>query len=166
MVKKVVMGLFVLFVLFSWFVNTCFAVGQAEADLALEEAEKDLSSAYVSVAEADGAGANVSELLVRLELAGTLLAEANNAYRVGDYERAYSLAVNCSDAVNGVVSDALSLKSEAEEAYNQGLFFNACVSSVGLSLLFVLSLFGWMFLRKKYFRRILEMKPEVEDAAE
>ncbi|MGQ9640605.1 MAG: hypothetical protein ACUVUF_00585 [Candidatus Bathycorpusculaceae bacterium] len=137
-------------------------MGQADVDQMLAEAENALVSAYVSVADANSVGANVSQLLVKLEYAGALLAEANNAYRVGDYERAFSLAINCSDAVNNVVQDALTLKSKAEEAHGQKMLFTAGVSSACLSVLFVLSLFGWRFLKKAYLKRVLEMKPEVE----
>jgi len=160
MLRKIALC-FVLFILFSCFVRACFAVGQADANQMLAEAENAVVSAYVSVAEADGAGANVSQLLVKLEDAGALLAEAQNSYRVGDYERAFSLAMNCSDAVNNVVQDALALKSETEEAQGQKLLFTAGVSSACLSVLFVLSLFGWRFLKKVYLKRVLEMKPEV-----
>lgn len=164
--KKTIVCFFVLFVLFSWFVHTYFAAGQIEAEQMLAKAENDLVSAYASVAEADRVGADVSELLVKLGLAEVLLAEADNAYRVGDHEKAYSLAMNCSDAVNNVVYDALALKSEAEEAYSQRLLFSAVVSGLGLSVLFVLSLFGWRLLKKRYLKQVLKMRPEVEGEAE
>ena len=160
MLRKIALC-FVLFVLFSWFVHACFAVGQADANQMLAEAENALVSAYVSVAEANSVGANVSQLLVKLEDAGALLAEAQNSYRVGDYERAYLLALNCSNTVDNVVQEALTLKSETEEAQGQKLLFTAGVSSACLSVLFVLSLFGWRFLKKAYLKRVLEMKPEV-----
>jgi hypothetical protein len=129
----------------------------------LAKAENDLSSAYASVADAEGVGANVSDLLTRLGSAGTLLAEAQNSYRVGDYEKAYLLAISCSDTVNNMVNEALTLKLGTEETYRQRLFFNAGVSSIGLSVLFVLSLFGWRFLRREHLKRVLELKPEVEE---
>jgi len=157
---------FVLFFLvFSWFVQACFAVDKVDADGALIDAENVLASAYVAVAEAKRAGANVSELLVKLDFAGTLLADAYNAYRLGDYDEAYLYATNCSGKVNGIVSEAASLKLEAENAYSEKLFSTEVLSSVGLCLLFVLSLFGWRFLKKKYLKRVLEMKPEMEAEA-
>lgn len=163
---KFTVALFVLLALFSCFLHVCYAVDQAEVEETLVKAESELISAYTSVAEAEIAGANVSELLVRLDLAGSLLAEAKNSCRIGDYEgAAYLLAVNFSDVVSGVLDYASDLKSEAEEAYSRELLFNVGISSVGLSFLFVLSLFGWRFLKKAYLRRALGMKPEVEDEA-
>ena len=148
---------FVMFILlFSWFAHVCFA---DKAEKALIDAENDLASAYVAVAEAEKAGANVSELLVKLRFAGTLLAEAYNTNRTGDYDKAYSFAINCSEGVNGIVDEALSLKLEVGNAYDGRLFMRTAVSSVALSVLFVLSLFGWRFLKRRYLKRVLRMKP-------
>lgn len=161
MVKCKILICFVVFVLFfSWFVQVCFADAD-EAEEALIDAEEGLASAYVVVAEAEDAGANVSELVVKLEFAGALLAEAYNSNRTGDYDEAYSLAVDCSECVNGVVDEALGLKLEAENVYRGRLFVTAAVSSAALCVFFVLSLFGWRFLKGRYFKRVLGMKPEV-----
>jgi hypothetical protein len=165
MIKKIATCLFMLFILFSCFVHACFAIGQPDAEEMLIKAENDLSSAYDSVAEADFAGANISDLLNKLGLAGDLLADANNSYRVGNYEKAYLFAMNCSDTVHNIVYEASTLKSDAEKAYSQKLMFNVWVSSIGLSVLFVLSLFGWRFLKKKFLKQVLEMKPQVEGGA-
>ncbi len=165
MVKKTLVFLFMLVVLFSCSVNSCFAVSQVEAEQMLAKAENDLALAYTSVAQAECVGVNVSELLVKLEMAGVFLAEARNFYRVGDYEKAYLLAINCSETVSGVALDASSLRFEAEKAYSERLFVTAAVSSVGLSVLFVLSLFGWRFLKNWFLKRALKMRPEVRDNA-
>lgn len=145
--------------------HACFAFSSDEAREAIRNAENGLDSAYISVNEAERAGADISELLTKLVYAGDLLAEANNFYRMGNYEMAFYLACNCSEVSQGVNSEAQFLKLKAEEAYNERLLFTAGISSVGLSLLFVLSLFGWRFLRRWYVRRVLKMKPEVEDTA-
>jgi len=152
---------FMFILLFSWFVHVCFAVDKAAVDGALIDAENDLASAYVSVAEAEDGGADVSELMVKLEFAASLLSDAGNSYRLGDYDKAYSYAVNCSNTVNGIISEASSLIEEAEQVYKERLFATVAMSSAGLGVLFVLSLFAWRFLKKKYFKRVLEMKPEV-----
>jgi len=162
MVKYKSVVCFVVFIfIFSQFIDACFAADRATTDEALVDAESDLVSAYVTVGEAEQVGANVSELLVKLKSAGDLLADAYNVYRQGDYDKACSYAMNCSYGVNGIASEATGLKSDAEASYSERLFVTAAVSSVGLSLLFVLSLFGWRFLKKRYLQGILKMKPEV-----
>jgi len=94
-------------------------------------------------------------------LAGELLAKAYNAYRLGEYDAAYSYASNCSSSISEIVSNATDLKQKAETAYDNRLFYTAAVSILALSLLFVLSLFGWRFLKEQYLKRVLGMKPEV-----
>lgn len=158
---KVSTCFFLSFLMISFFIQGCSAIDQSVADEALVNAENVLASAYVAVAEAENAGVNISEFLVRLEVAGKLLADANNTYRIGDYDKAYLYAINCSDTVSGIVFEALILKSEAEELYSRNLLLAGAFSSFSLSVLLVLSLFGWRFLKNRYFKRVLGMKPEV-----
>jgi hypothetical protein len=55
------------------------------------------------------------------------------------------------------------MKLEAEKTRSERLFFTASLSSIGLSALFVASLFGWRLLKRKYVKRVLGMKPEVRE---
>lgn len=139
----------------------CFAVSQAEASAAVENAEQNLNSAFVAVAEAEAAGADVSALLDRLSSAGDSLSEARHAFSIGAYETAYSFAVACSSAVDGIALDAASLKVKAEEAKREALVSTVLWSSVGLILLSVFGVVGWRMLEKWYFKRVLDLKPGV-----
>jgi len=158
---KVSTCFFLSFLMISFFIQGCSAIDQSVADESLVNAENVLASAYVAVAEAENAGVNISEFLVRLEVAGKLLADANNTYRIGDYDKAYLYAINCSDTVSRIVFEALILKSEAEELYSRNLFLAGAFSSFSLSVLLVLGLFGWRFFKNRYLKRVLGMKPEV-----
>ncbi|MBS7633147.1 hypothetical protein KEJ15_05970, partial [Candidatus Bathyarchaeota archaeon] len=59
-------------------VHSCCAVDKPEADAALKEATDNMASAYSAVAEAENAGADISELLTDLESAAAKLAKAYN----------------------------------------------------------------------------------------
>lgn len=144
--------------------HTCFAMDEIEARGLLSQAEQDLTGAYAAVAAAKTAGANVSALIGELDEAGGLLARGNGLLGVGDYGNASLLAVQCSFTVLGVVDAAETLKVEAEARSRDSFFMSAAVSSVGLSVLFVLSLLGWNFFKKRFFRQVLDMKPEVGGA--
>ena len=150
-----------LVLLLSFPLQNCFGIDRIVVDQALSGAENALASCYVAVADAERAGANASDLTFRLNLAGELLAKAYNAYRLGEYDAAYSYASNCSSSISEIVSNATDLKQKAETAYDNRLFYTAAVSILALSLLFVLSLFGWRFLKEQYLKRVLGMKPEV-----
>ena len=134
--------------------------GSDDVVLRISGAESAVGQAYVAVSEAEGAGANVSGLVAKLNEAGELLARANTAFRAGDSANADSLVGQCLVSVDGIVVDAKALKGQAESAGQSRLFLTVALSSVGLSVLFVVSLFAWRFLKWRYIKRVLGMKPE------
>jgi hypothetical protein len=119
-----------------------------------------LTDVYPSTDE-EQAVQNVTQLVIRLQVAGDLLDDAHNAYRIGDYDTAYSSASNCSSEALGIASQAASLKVQAEQASSNALFFTVTLSSVVLSVFFVLSLLGWRFLKNRYEKRVLGLRPEL-----
>jgi len=153
----------VLFLFVVQFVPLCFAVSSDEAGEAVKTAEQDLSSAFMAVAETEVAGANVSVLLDKLNAAGVFLSEAHSTFSAGNYESAFSSAVACSSAVEGVVGDAARLKMDVEVASVESLFLTTAGSVIGVGLVLILGFIGWRFLKRRYFRRVLEMKPKVVD---
>jgi hypothetical protein len=159
---SVAICLIMLMLLAVWLVPCCFAVDASGANAAIGQAERDLGSAYVAVAEAESAGADASALLNKLGSGGDFLSEAYAVFRVGDYGSASVLALKCSNAVEGVAGDATLLKTDAERAHRENFFFSVAVSIVGLVLLLVFGLLGWSLIKKRYFRRVLDMKPQVE----
>ena len=142
----------------------CFAVDAVEATSAINQAELSLNSAFVAVAKADDAGADVAKLLDKLDAAGDFLSEAHIEFRAGDYEDASLLAVECSSTVEGLATEADLLRAGAERTKTDNLLLTVVGSGAGLVLLLVLGIEGWRVLKKRYFKRSLEMKPEVEEA--
>lgn len=153
----------VMFLFVVKFAPLCIAVSSDEAGEAVKTAERDLGSAFMAVAEAEGAGANVSVLLDKLNAGGVFLSEAHSAFSAGNYESAFSSALACSSAVEGVVGDAARLKIAAEVASVANIFLTTTGSVIGLALVLILGFVGWRFLKRRYFRRVLEMKPKVVD---
>ena len=145
-------------------VPACFGVDAVEATDAVGQAEVSLNLAFVAVAEAEVAGAEVVGLLERLEVAGDFLSEAHVAFRSGDYEAASLLAVECGNVVEGVVAEAGRLETVADLAKIDNLFLTMFWSGFGLVLLVIFGVVGWMILKNRYFERVLEMRPEVEEA--
>jgi hypothetical protein len=152
------------FVFAAGFVPACFAVDVVGATTAINQAEVNLNSAFMAVAEADGEGAYVENLLGDLEVAGDLLSEAHVAFRSGDYESAGVLATECEQTTDGVVEEASRLQAFAERTRTDTLLFTSFLSGLGLVVLLILGIIGWKVLKERYFERVLEMKPEVEEA--
>jgi hypothetical protein len=161
--KDVAVCVAMLLVMLIWFVPMCFAVDGSEASGAIDQAERDLNTAYIEVAEADSAGADVSVLLNELNVAWVYLSGANAAFNAGDFENAVMLAANCSDAVRGIASEAVNLTSYAEGAHFTAVLSAIFVSIFGVVFVVVFGLFGWRFLRRKYFREFLDKRPTVND---
>jgi hypothetical protein len=144
-------------------VPICFAVDAVEATEEINQAELSLNLAFEAAADAHDAGASVDGLLENLDDAGDLLSAAHAAYRSGDYEIASLNAVKCRNAVEGLVAEAGQLEAEAARIKSYNLLFTVFFSIFGLILVLVLGIIGWRVLKKHYFKRILEMRPELEE---
>jgi hypothetical protein len=153
---------FVVLTLVAGVVPACYGVDSFEAIQELHMAELRLNSAFAAVANAQDAGADVGVLLGDLEVAGNFLAEAHLAFRSGNYDSASSLATSCETAIDGVIAEANRLGANAENAKTDSLILTGLFSGIGLTLLVVFGVVGWIILKKRFFDRVLEMKPEVE----
>jgi len=153
--------LFVLILAVIQFIPTGFAVSSDEAIDVLNVAERDLSSAFIMVAEAENAGADASQLLIKLGNAGNFLSEAYASFKSGDYDAASSLALECSNTIALIAGDAAGLKADAKKAYFDRITSTLVMSVAGVCLVLVFGLVGWRFLKRRYFKRVLDMKPKL-----
>jgi len=136
-----------------------------EADADINEASLNLNLAFVAVAAAEDAGADVEGFLVQLEVAGDFLSQAHLALRDMNYEDASSLAAECSKEVEGLGSEATQLATKTKREKIDNLILTVVGSGIGLILLFILGSMGWVVVRGRYYRGIFEMKPEVEESS-
>lgn len=143
----------------------CFGGGE-EASSAISSAEDALKQAFVAVCDAEKSGANVSSLIVKLNEAEKLLAEAELAYRNVDLDGAVSKAEACHAIANGVFVDALDLKDLAL-IDGRVRFSNTVIFSLIGVVVFVAGLIlAWMLFKSFYYRKMLKMKPEVASDVE
>src|SRR4030043_1642739 len=159
-VKLTVSAIIVFLALALTFSYSAHAYTSDEATSKIAEADSKILQAFSAVTDATEAGANVSSLALRLNEAGGLLAKANVVFRSGDYDNATLLAEQSISLVDGVVQEAGSFKTMAESERLSRLGWAALLASVGLSLLFVVSLIGWRFVTIRCFRGVLLRKPE------
>lgn len=140
--------------------RTCFALGD-EVLLAINEADGKLRVAFEGVFEAEKAGANVSGLIGKLNEAGRILAEAESAYRVGDFSEAMALARECSVLAEDILSQASSLRERAVANAERVFWRNLTISIFGAAAFLVVLFFAWGWFKRAYVKRMLNMKPEV-----
>jgi hypothetical protein len=111
--------------------------------------------------DAERAGANVSGLILRLNEAGGILAEAEMALGNGDSSEAASKAGQCIGIAESVKSDADVLKASALEKAQTVFWTSLTFSVVGIVVFVVVLMLVWRWFKGGYVRRMLGMKPEV-----
>ena len=136
------------------------ASGENVAASAIDGAEAVMVSAYEAVWDAEQIGANVSGLLVRLNVAGENLVNAHIWYGLGDFENATRFANLCYDIGDEVRNEAYELKSEVQGSWVGDLWLRMTISIVGVVSVVFLSFLVWRVFRRRYHKRALGMEPE------
>jgi hypothetical protein len=127
----------------------------------LQTASNALERAFNVVLGAEKAGGNVTQLLVKLNTAGVLLAEAQNAYNSGNTTNVSFIADNVRQIADQVNSDAVNLRN-ASVLNSQNSFWLTLVFSVVGAVVFGVSLFiVWRRFKRDFIKKLLGSKPEV-----
>jgi hypothetical protein len=132
--------------------------------LEVADAEEALVLAYDSVLEAEEAGANVSTLLDMLNAGEEYLAEAYVHLRLGDSEGAVHLAGFCVQVVDDVGVEAILLREEAVRSERADVLVRVFGSAVGVVVVVVSAFLLWGFFKRRYYEKVLKMRPEVSDS--
>jgi len=151
----------VILVLVSTIAGTSSSNCADAAALAIARAEDNVSSAYQAVRDAEGAGANISGLLTKLNEAGKLLAKANISCRAGNFENATLFADASTEIANSIKIEAYRTRDLA--LYQELLRFQYTLTASILSIVAILfiSFTTWRFFKRYYCKRILKLKPEM-----
>jgi hypothetical protein len=133
---------------------------EEEVSSAIGKAEDALKLAFRAVLEAEEAGADVSHLIFKLNMACADLVGAKNAYRAGNFSDAFIKVEQCSALVDGVIREASNLRNaafvEAKSTFLSTLIFSVACTAIFLVLLTLI----WSLFRRYYIRKLLKAKPE------
>jgi len=159
---KLLLALFMILQFAGFFAVKVSAQGMEDAESAINDAKTMLASAFKAVKGAEISGANVTFLSEKLTYAGRHLTSAFLLCKAQNFSLAESNAVIC-------YSIAQSAKGEAEElmGYPAGFerfqYFSWGVVAYIISLSFISggSIVSWELFKKRYFRKVMEMQPEV-----
>jgi hypothetical protein len=152
-----------LFSLFSVSVPWVSATDGDVVPLEVAEAEEALVSAYEVVLEAKEAGANVSGLLDKLNVGSEYLAEAYAYVRLGDFESAGRFVGLCVEVVDDVGDEAVLLRDEAVRLEKEDFSVRVLGSAVGVIIVVVGGFVIWELFKRRYYEKVLGLKPEVSD---
>ena len=127
----------------------------------VENVEKTVVEAYGAVFEAESVGADVSELLERLNTAGEYLALARMSLRTENIENAMGNASLSMEALDGLIEEAGFLRDKVIRESGERSWMAIGGSVVGVVAVICCSWMSWNWFKKRYHRRTLEMRPEV-----
>jgi hypothetical protein len=128
------------------------------------DVEDGIVAAYKAVLEAEEAGADVSALLERLNVAGEYWALALVCLRTGDVECTAGNTELSVEALDGLVEDAEVLREEATRKSVEHMWIALGGSIGGVVAVVCGGWLGWKWFKQRYHRRALAMKPEVVEA--
>jgi len=143
-----------------------FGANETDAVAAIAAVEEKIIPCYNAVLEAESFDVNVSSFLVRLNVAGGFLADAEMCYRNGNFSGAVYFAGLASESLSGLESEAVELTNSAEVERSQKLSWTIVGSAFGVFLVVFFGFLGWGYVRNHYVRKVLKMKPEVSGVDE
>ncbi len=131
----------------------------------IELANSSINQAFISALDAEKAGANVTRLLLKLNKAGELLAEAENAYLSGNLTIVISKAESAILLAEEVNDDALRLRDVALVESQNNYWLTLVFSVVGAFAFSIALLIVWRQFKRARINN-LGYEPEVvEDAS-
>jgi CHASE3 domain sensor protein len=127
----------------------------------LQVANNAVEQAFNAVLDAEKAGANVTDLLVQLNNAAGILAQAENSYRTGDSNTAAAQADSVLPIAQEVTTAAQNAKQTALISSQNAFWSNIAFTVIGV-FVFVLALFlVWRWFKRRYVNNVYQAKPEV-----
>jgi hypothetical protein len=130
-------------------VNLSSASSISDASSSITQVEQRINACYSAAADAEKAGANVTSLLSVLDQAGMNLSKAQLAFQNGDFDSAYTIAVQTNTTLNGFESQADSLKNTAAQQGVANFDVNVVGSTVAAIAVIVIGLLIWSYLKNR-----------------
>jgi hypothetical protein len=117
---------------------------------AISSAKNTILNCYNAAKDAEVAGANISVLVDTLNVAGSLLSQAEFSYTKRDFEAALNFAVQSQNSLNNFIAKANALRETATQQQNQDFLINVVGSIIGTIAVIVAGFAVWLFLKRKY----------------
>jgi hypothetical protein len=131
----------------------------------IASADSAVQMAFENVLSAQNAGANVTSLIDRLNVAGDLLTEAENEQKSDSSINVTTKANNALVIANQVNADAIDLLNTRSVNSKNNFWLTISFSIVGGCIFVILLAFAWKHFKWRFINKLLEMKPEVVEGA-
>lgn len=161
--KKQVLTRIIVTIALVAFLSLWFApsISASEETISIETANASINNAFVNVLEAKKAGGNVTDLLIRLDTAGDLLAKAENTLKSGSTANVTASAESARQIANQINDDAIKLRNSSLAPSEFNNWITIAFSAIGVTVFTIVLLVVWKLFKRRYMNRLLGMKPEV-----
>ncbi len=160
--KFLMVTLVVLLALGSWVLIRDNIFAQTDTAVSkLQAADNAVGQAFHSVLDAEKAGGNVTPLLVELNNAGALLAEAQNAYNSGNSTNVTSIAESVQQMADKVNLEAIKLRNVSLAESQNGVLLTVAFSVVGAVVFGLCLLFVWRRFKRAFTKKMLDAKSDM-----
>jgi hypothetical protein len=149
------------FILYSVLQFSAHGADYREVTTTISEAEQAMAAGFEAALDAERAGANVSSLLARLNEGGEYLSAARVAFGNGNHSEADRLSGLANEVGVQVESDAFGLEADAINAAFNRFRLYVAGSALAMATVVIATLLAYKLIKKRYFKRLLKMKPEV-----
>jgi hypothetical protein len=142
----------------------CIYPAAAQTDRAaskLEMAQTRVNQAFVAVLDAEKAGANITDLLVQLNIAQGILAQAENSNRIGDINATTNYADSVIPLTQQVTGAAQNAKQVALVSSQNAFLSTIALAVIGAIVFVLILLLVWRKFKQYYIKNLSEAKPEV-----
>jgi hypothetical protein len=129
----------------------------------LQVANTRVNQAFSAILEAEKAGANITDLLVKLNVAQGLLAQAENSNRIGDINATTNQADSVIPLAQQVTAAAQNDKQTALISSKNAFWSTIALTAIGAFVFVLVLLLVWRRFKRYYIENLSEAKPEVTD---
>ncbi len=152
--KTIVPFVVVLLVILTAFITPSSIAQSSSADEAIATAKTRLIDCFNDAKAAEAAGANITILTDKLNAAGLLIAQAEQAYSSGNYYSAQSLATQSQVELGGLFLSSNSLENQAIQKQSLNFWINFAGSVCGTVAVLVGSVITWILLKRRFLNTL------------
>jgi hypothetical protein len=132
-------------------IGTYGVIIESEAESKIIEAEKIVSSVYITILNAEKSQVDVTNYLNQLTYSGFQLSEAQMHYRNGNFEKAIYYADLSIENVKGLPEKVEQSKNHAIVKNNERALRMFAISSMVIIAIICGSIYGWRLFKHRYF---------------
>jgi hypothetical protein len=137
-------------------------MSRAETDIpSLTIIDNKINQAFEKILEAENEGADIRDLLDKINRANELYQEIKIAIQEGDSEKISTSAHECEILSSQITNEANQLSLSASEQKRMQVKNRTLIVRVAFIAILVTSLLLWTFLKKYHRNQLLQMRPRV-----